>query len=68
LGGPGPLKQPVDEARKLLLNGRRPPSYADAIENDTAAAEQLWTAAAQSCAMPPRDGPLSRIMARLIVR
>lgn len=63
------LKDQADAARKFLVNGRRPPSYGDAIENDTTVAEQIWMAAAKSCAsMPPADAPLSRVMARLLAR
>jgi hypothetical protein len=59
----------MEAARRLLVKGRRPPSYSDAIENNTSVAEQLWTAGAKACgSMPPADAPLSRIMARLMAR
>jgi tetratricopeptide (TPR) repeat protein len=63
------LKGQMEAARRLLVKGRRPPSYSDAAENNTSMAEQLWTAGAQACgSMPPADTPLSRIMARLMAR
>ncbi|MGA3078649.1 MAG: chloride channel protein [Bryobacteraceae bacterium] len=66
---PATLKGQMDAARRLLVKGRRPPSYSDAVENNTSVAEQLWTAGAQACgSMPPADTPLSRIMARLMAR
>ena len=37
----------MEAARKLLVKGRRPPSYSDAAENNTSVAEQLWTAGAK---------------------
>jgi tetratricopeptide (TPR) repeat protein len=66
---PATLKDQMEAARRLLVKGRRPPSYSDAIENNTSVAEQLWTAGAKACgSMPPADAPLSRIMARLMAR
>jgi CIC family chloride channel protein len=66
---PAGLKQEMETARRLLVKGRRPPSYSDAAENNTSVAEQLWKAGAQACgAMPPADAPLSRVMARLLAR
>jgi chloride channel protein, CIC family len=66
---PPTLKSQMEGARKLLAKGRRPPSYSDAIENNTSAAEQLWTAGAKVCgSTPPSDAPLSRVMARLMAR
>ena len=66
---PATLKDQMEAARRLLVKGRRPPSYSDAIENNTSVAEQFWTAGAKACgSMPPADAPLSRIMARLMAR
>jgi chloride channel protein, CIC family len=66
---PATLKGQMDAARKLLVKGRRPSSYSDAVENNTSVAEQLWTAGAQVCgSMPPAEAPLSRVMARLMAR
>jgi chloride channel protein, CIC family len=66
---PPALKVQMDASRKLLVKGRRPPLYGDATENNTAAAEQLWTAGTKACgSMPSADAPISRIMARLIAR
>jgi len=66
---PASLKDQMEGARRLLVKGRRPPSYSDAVENNTSVAEQLWTAGAQACgSLPPADAPLSRIMARLAAR
>ena len=66
---PDALKTSMDEARELLAKSRRPPSFSDAIENNTSLAEQLWTAAGKACSpMPPPDAPISRVMARLIAR
>jgi len=66
---PAALREQMEGARKLLVRGRRPPSYSDAIENNTSVAEQLWTAGAQACgSMPAADAPLSRIMASLLAR
>jgi chloride channel protein, CIC family len=66
---PAALKDQMEGARKLLVKGRRPSSYSDAIENNTSVAEQLWTAGAKVCgSMPPADAPLSRVMAKLMAR
>ena len=66
---PADLKSRMEAARRLLVKGRRPPSYSDAIENDTSTAEQLWTAGTKACgATPPPDAPISRIMARLMAQ
>ena len=65
---PASLKGQMADARKLLVKGR-PPSYSDAIENNTSVAEQLWKASTPACgSMPAADAPLSRIMARLMAR
>ena len=66
---PAGLRQKMEAARRLLVKGRRPPSYSDATENNMSLAELLWTAGAKACgSMPPADAPLSRIMARLMAR
>jgi CIC family chloride channel protein len=66
---PAALKDAMQSARRLSVKGRRPPSYSEAIEKNTLAAEELWTAGAKACgSMPPADAPLSRIMARLVAR
>jgi CIC family chloride channel protein len=66
---PADLKGQMEAARRLLVKGRRPPSYSDAIENDTSAAEQLWTAGTKACgSMPPPDAPISRSVARLMAQ
>jgi len=66
---PAGLTQKMEAARRLLVKGRRPPSYSDATENNMSLAELLWTAGAKACgSMPPADAPLSRIMARLMAR
>jgi CIC family chloride channel protein len=66
---PAGLRQKMETARRLLVKGRRPPSYSDATENNMSLAELLWTAGAKACgSMPPADAPLSRIMARLMAR
>jgi len=66
---PAALKDQLEDARKLLVKGRRPPSYSDAIENITVVAEQLWTAGAKVCgSVPQADAPLSRVMAKLMAR
>jgi CIC family chloride channel protein len=66
---PATLKAQMEGARRLLIKGRRPPSYSDGIENNTSLAEQLWTAGARACgSMPPSDAPLSRVMAKLMTR
>jgi tetratricopeptide (TPR) repeat protein/CBS domain-containing protein len=66
---PAGLKDRMETARRLTVKDRRPPSYGDAIENDTSVAEQLWTEGTKACgSMPPADAPLSRIMARLLAR
>ena len=66
---PPALRETMDTARKSLVKGLRPRSYSDAAENDTAVAEQLWTAGAKTCgSMPAADTPLSRVMARLAGR
>jgi tetratricopeptide (TPR) repeat protein len=62
-------KDQMETARRLMVKGRRPVSYGDAIEKDTTVAEQLWMAGAKACgSMPPADAPLSRVMARLLAR
>jgi CIC family chloride channel protein len=66
---PAYLKEQMEAARRLLVKGRGPASYDDAMDNNTSVAEQLWTAGTKACSsMPPPDAPLSRIMARLIAR
>jgi CIC family chloride channel protein len=66
---PADLKTRMETARRLLVKGRRPASYSDAIESNTSAAEKLWTAGAKACgSMPAVDAPLSRVMARLMAR
>ncbi len=65
---PASLKDTVATARREAAATRPPASYSDAIDNNLATAEQLWTGAAQACAALPPDAPLSRIMARLVAR
>jgi tetratricopeptide (TPR) repeat protein len=66
---PPALRAQMDASRKLLANGRRTPSYGDAIENNISVAEQLWTAGTKACgSVPSADVPISRIMARLLAR
>jgi len=60
---PADLKNRMEAARRLLVKGRRPGTKA--IESNTSAAEQLWTAGAHACGPMPPDAPLSRVMARL---
>jgi chloride channel protein, CIC family len=63
------LKDQMEQARRLVVKGRRPASYSDAVEKITSVAELLWTAGAKVCAsVPPADAPLSRIMAHLMAR
>ena len=57
-----------EAARRLLIKGRRPESYSDEIESDTAAAEELWKGGAQGCSGTPADAPLSKVMGRLMAR
>ena len=65
---PADLKNRMEAARRLLAKGRRSGSYSEAIESNTSAAEQLWTAGAHECGPMPPDAPLSRVMARLTAR
>ena len=66
---PAGLKDQIEGARRLLVKGRRPPSYGDAMEHNTLLAEQLWTAGTKACgSLPPADAPLTRVMARLMAR
>jgi CIC family chloride channel protein len=69
---PSSLREARDAARRSLAKDQRPRSFSDAAENETAAAEQLWGAAAataKACgAWPPADSPLSKVMAKLMAR
>jgi hypothetical protein len=65
---PADLKNRMGAARRLLVKGRLPGSYGEAIESNTSAAEQLWMAGAHACGPIPPDAPLSRVMARLTAR
>lgn len=63
---PTPLKDAVERARASLAAKRRPPSFSDAVEANTAIAEQLWSVGVKSCAAnPPPDEALKRVMTRL---
>jgi CIC family chloride channel protein len=66
---PAALTDQLGQARRLVVKGRRPASYSDAVEKIAAVAEQLWREGAKACgAVPAADAPLSRIMARLMAR
>lgn len=66
---PPDLKTKMDAARRLLIKGRRPSSYDEAVESVVSTAEQLWTEGGKVCnGMPPPDAALGRIMARLGAR
>jgi CIC family chloride channel protein len=69
---PPSLREAMAAARRSLAEDQRPRSFSDAAENETAAAERLWVAAAATAkicgAWPPADSPLSRVMAKLVAR
>ena len=56
-------------AKTLVASRKRPRSYRDAAESNTALAERLWNAAVESCGANLAAGdPLGRVMMRLTRR
>jgi tetratricopeptide (TPR) repeat protein len=55
----------VGRARQVLASSRRPPSLADAIDENIRLAESLWASRSPACARAGSDEAVARVLARL---
>jgi CIC family chloride channel protein len=58
----------IAEARSLLSEKKRPPSFSDAADTTTTLAIELWKTRIADCAASASDSPLKGIMAKLTTR